>query len=305
MNEILAVTKTPLTSLLSALLIYIIYLQGKKQTYIGLWVKSIMSTRTVILLLVTMLIPFLLYSINMLALHVIINFIRELIVSIIILLPLITLWIILYSMVQNFLLSFELKKLSLIEELDLDGETWIALEQNRITYKEVERSKTLRSLRRLITQKNDIGWYELKAQIGEAKLEDPYACWIVAKELSNIQLKRERGVALERNHDYEKKLESLLSEEPAGVVWQGWDNKTTTEERAYEAQEMYAFKKWVWRHDETGWIELQYMAQNRETFSLMVINFAEFELQEIAKKKKKRLAFDPIKEKRLKSLIIA
>jgi hypothetical protein len=302
MSEFFAIIKIPATSLLSASIIYVCFLQLKKQGNASKSVNPKVLNRMVFSLLVVLLFPLLLYFIGMASRFWFYTYMREIVISVMIAFPLVVLYNISIKPFQAFLLSLQLERLSLIEQLDLRGETWMALEQNIISEDEAKKAKILRSLRKWIVQGNETGWYEIKEQIVN-ELTDAQARWFVSKELSLIQQQKSKSGALGRNHNYEERLESLSPEKSVGETWQKLDNNLASEDDAYTVLELYAFKKWAWRNDETGWIDLQYIRDDRKTLSPRVIEFAKFELWEINKKKKKNENFDILKEKRLKDLV--
>ena len=168
----------------------------------------------------------------------------------------------------------------------------------------VRKEQILYSLRKWIEMKNESGWYELNEQI-TGKLTDLPASWIILKELNVIQQQKMAGYTSIRNHNYEERLESLVNVESVGAVWQKWDKGLVSEDVAHEALEVNAFKKWILNKDETGWVDLQYIYEDRKSLTPKGIKIAEYELQEIAQKKKRHETVDGKIEKRLKELIFA
>lgn len=174
----------------------------------------------------------------------------------------------------------------------------------KVSDTKVKKEQVLYSLHKWIEKENETGWYELDEQVTE-KITDATATWIILKELNSIQQKKKKGNILERNHNYERRLESLITVESVGEVWQKWDRGLVSEEVAHEAQEVNAFKKWVLNGDETGWIDLEFISRNRKTLSPRVIEFADCELQEILARKNRHETIDVKLEQRLKKLVLA
>ena len=286
MNAFLEVIKTPITSLVSGLIIYIFYMRAKKQLSVGEREKSKASIYIMLFLLSVILLPFWLYFAELLSTYWLYAYLHELVIAMMIVLPLVVLYLFWIKTFQPFLLSSQLERLSLIEQLDIKGETWMALEQNIISDEEAEKAKILRSLRKWIVQGNEIGWYEIKEQVANKPI-DTQARWFASKELSLVQQQRIEKNSQIGNYNYEKRLEALVMPESVGEVWQKWDIGLVSDETAHEVLEMNAFEKWVWKNDETGWVALQNIRENKGTLSPRVIKFAEFELWEIDKRKKR------------------
>ncbi len=303
MNEMLPIIKAPITSILSIVLLYILYLYAKKHFHRDGWLRPKAIMLSLIVGLFIMPIPFLVYVKDLFSPYIIGAYVRELMISILIVIPVVLVWNVAIQAYRHLMLLIQLKRLSLIEQLDLKGRTWTALEQDIISEEEAEKVKTLRSLRKWIVQGNEVGWYEIKEQIANKPI-DIQARWFVLKELSLIRQQRIGSSIPSRNHNYETKLKTLISDQPVGAVWQKLDTNLTSEDMAYEALELNAFKKWIWGNDETGWMHIDCIRQNKEIVSPVIVEFAKFELWEIEKRKKNRDIFDPLKEKRLKSLIL-
>jgi hypothetical protein len=300
MHTILLIIKPVIASLLSLAIISGILALKDKNRIPSHWKKPEISFSILITSLFLLPIPFLIWSGDYSSPYIVGNYIKEIIVSVVLVLSVALILKATNYLIPKFTLSLRLKKLSLIEDIS-PSELWVAWEHGEITKEQVEANKTLHSLKRWIVQKNDMGWYELIAQIKDKKLTDPQAFWIVSRELTKIRQEKMKGSMPERNQDYENKLASLLPTAQVGVVWQMWDADLAIEG---ETLEINAFKKWAWENDETGWMHLNCILQNRKTISPIIIEFAKLELWEFEKKKKKRGAFDSLREKRLKSLIL-
>ena len=100
-------------------------------------------------------------------------------------------------------------------------------------------------------------------------------------------------------------MESLIPNESVDALLELWDENLVSEDDMYDAWEMNSFKKWVWKNEEAGWVDLKYICEHRGTFSPQVVEFAEFELWEIQRSKKRDKNIDIPREKRLKSLTFA
>lgn len=278
---------------------------AKKQLSVGEREKSNASIYYIMLFLLSViLLPFGLYFAELISTYWLYAYLHELVIATMIVLPLGVLYLFWIKTFQPFLLSSQLERLSLIEQLDIKEETWTALEQDVISEEEAESATVLRSLRKWIVQGNEVGWYEIKEQVSSRPI-DTQARWLVLKELSLVQQQKEESERSLRNQNYETRLKSLVAAESVGEVWQKWDSGFASAENAHEALEINAFKKWVWRNDETGWIDLQYIREDRGAISSQVVKFAEFELWEIEKKKRKKEKFDILKERRLRNLVLA
>ena len=89
-------------------------------------------------------------------------------------------------------------------------------------------------------------WFELNGQI-TGKLTESRALWLVSRELTMIRDEKIINDQNVRDHDYEKKLESLIPNESVDALLELWDENLVSEDDMYDAWEMNSFKKWVWK----------------------------------------------------------
>ena len=253
MNIIWIIIKTPLTSILSALIIYILYLQLKKRHDISIWKdRGITVYFLLLVFFVLFMLPIILYYQGGSYSNIFGSYVQEITTSLLIVLLLFPLWLIVNNVLPYLLGLFRKRRFILIEELARTGEIGIALDQNRISNKEAESAKVLRSINRWILQKNDLGWFELNGQI-TGKLTESRALWLVSRELTMIRDEKIINDQNVRDHDYEKKLESLIPNESVDALLELWDENLVSEDDMYDAWEMNSFKKWVWKNEEAGW----------------------------------------------------
>ncbi|MBI3150506.1 MAG: hypothetical protein HYZ21_00085, partial [Chloroflexi bacterium] len=152
MSEFLVIIKTPITSLLSALVIYVFYLQAEKRGSIDKWIKTKALIYVVAFLLIVLLLPVVLYFVGLFPRYWFYAYTHEFVISMMVVLPLVILWGIMnkaFHSLQSLLLSSRLERLSLIEKLDLKGETWVTLEQNSSIDEQI-----IQSLKKWIRQRD-------------------------------------------------------------------------------------------------------------------------------------------------------
>lgn len=185
------------------------------------------------------------------------------------------------------------------------NEMLLASEVKSITSTEMSSIQLQQALKKWMWQENSIGWFEIQEITQGNRLSDTSSVLMVKQELSRLEQNASQGISSNRNHDYSEKLKSLLPSTESRSLNQAiedFDEGNASEEDVKNTMVINYFAKWTCKGDESGWIAIDEMREEKQP---LTAELAKLELWRLKETTQRHDFVNEINRLRLKSLLLS